>query len=396
MNILLLDDEGDKLRYISNYLKEIKHECDQVNDITALKDKVARKKYDVVIVDLVIPLSDEEQYEDVLNGYLAIEYLRKTTDTIFYPKKIIVLSRYLNREIVWKLNSLGTTGIKYDTSNGNWKSELKEELDYISLISIKKADIVIMTVVENEKEQIEKIYNWETLNVVNDPLQYYCCEIEDATKYPLTLVHCYISKMGVVAATQATSRVIELFEPDCIIMCGIAGGRNGKTNFGDVVVAEKSVDYAGGSIEQDPVGEMEFIPDSDKISMEPAWLIPFKGYRDNTKLLREIRDISDLFNEYRHDICMHIGEVATGSAVIKSEKFSEKYIKSHNRQYIAIDMETYGAYYAARNLGCKYVSVKSISDNADQHKNDAHQKYAALIAANLVKHYIDNDFRKNL
>lgn len=394
MNILLLDDEGDKLRYISNYLKSIGHSCEQVNDIAAMKNEVARKKFDVVIIDLVVPLADEEQYEDAQNGYSAVDYLRTTTDTIFYPKKIVVLSRYLDKEVAWKLNMLGTTGIKYDGPNGNWKQELKKELDYISLISIKKADIVILTVVENEKQQMEKVFDWKKLDVVNDPLQYYYCEVKNSGGFPLTLVHCYIAKMGVVAASQATARVIELFEPDCILMCGIAGGRRGKTNFGDIVVAETAVDFAGGSIEQDSRGKVEFIPDSDIVGTDPNWIKPFKNYKEDTNLLRSIRDSADLYGDYKNDICLHIGKIATGSAVIKSETFSEKYIKSHNRQYVAIDMETYGVYYTARNLMCQYISIKSISDNADQKKNDAHQKYAALIASNMVKHYITYDYRK--
>lgn len=393
MKLLLLDDEGDKLRYISNYLKGLGHNCEQANDVAAMKDMVTRKKYDIVIIDLVVPLADEEQYEDKQNGYLAIEYLRTTADTIFYPKRILVLSRYLDKEVAWKLNFLGAKGIKYDMPNGKWRQELKEELDYISLISIKKADIVILTAVENEKQQVENVFEWKKLDVNNDPLQYYYCEIKNNKGFLLTLVHCHIAKMGVVATVQATARVIELFEPDGLVMCGIAGGRNGKTNFGDIIVAETAVDYASGSIEQD-LKEVEFLPDSDIVGVDPKWIRPFKDYKENVDLLREIRDSADRYKEYKMDVCLHIGKIATGPAVIKSEVFSEKYIKSHNRQYIAIDMETYGMYYTARNLGSKYISIKSISDNADKNKNDAYQKYAAALAANMVRYYIVNDYRK--
>lgn len=394
MNILLLDDEGTKLRYISNYLKNMGHNCKQINDVSSMKFEVTQNKFDVVIIDLVVPLSDEEQYEDKQNGYIAIEYLRKTTDTIFYPKRILVLTRYLNKEIVWKLNSLGVTGIKYESTDGKWKQELKEELDYISMLSIKKADIVILTVVENEKVSLNSVFKWKVLDVANDPLQYYYCETTNKKDIPLTLIHCHIAKMGVVAASQATARVIELFEPDCILVCGIAGGRNGKTNFGDIVIAEKAVDFVGGSIETGMEGEIEFLPDSDVIGTEPNWIKPFKKYKEDMDFLRKIRDSADLYKDYKMDVCLHIGKIATGPAVIKSEKFAEKYIKQHNRQYIAIDMETYGVYYTAKNLGCKFISVKSISDNADQDKNDLHQKYAALLASNIIKQYINNDYKK--
>lgn len=396
MNILLLDDEGDKLRYISNYIKFLGYDCEQCTDITSLKLAVARKKYDVIIVDLVVPYSteDEEDYENKQNGYEVIEYLRKTTDTIFSPKRILVLSRYLDKDVVWKLNSMGTTGIKYEPHNENWKDELRQELEYISLMSVKKADIVILTAVENEKKQLEKVFDWEKLDVINDPLQYYYCEINDINNFPLTLVHCHTAKMGVVAASQAAARTIELFEPECIIMCGIAGGRKGKTALGDIVVAETAVDFASGSIETNPENGYEFIPDSEIINTDPNWIKPFKNYKENIQLLRKIRDEADLFEDYRNDISLHIGKIATGPEVIKSEEFSEKYIKAHNRQYIAIDMETYGVYYTARHLGRKYISIKCISDNADHKKDDKYQKYAALLASKIMKYFIINDYKK--
>lgn len=280
MNILLLDDEGDKLRYISNYLDSIGHKCEQCNDFMAMKRAVARKKYDVIIVDLVVPYdAEDENYEDKQNGYIAIEYLRKTTDTIFYPKRILVLSRYLDKEVAWKLNSLGTTGIKYEAHNTKWKEDLKQELEYISLMSIKKADIVILTVTENEKNQLKKVFEWTELDIAGDPLQYYYCELNNVNKFPLTLIHCHISKMGVVAASQASARVIELFEPDCILMCGIAGGRDGETSIGDIVIAETAVDFAAGSIGETPEGKLEFIPDSDIVGTDPSWIKPFKSYK---------------------------------------------------------------------------------------------------------------------
>lgn len=395
MNILLLNDEGDKLRYISNYLVGLGHECEQVNDVNSMKNRVTRKNYDVVIIDLQVPMGDEEQYDDVLNGFAAIDYLRATTDTIFHPKKILVISQYVDKNVIWRLNAHCTNGIMYDGPNGNWKEELKKELDYIALLSKKKVDLIILSVVENEKLQIEKIFDWEMLDVENDPLQYYYCEVSDKSNYPLNLIHCHIGRMGAVAAAQATARVIELFEPNCVIMCGIAGGRRNKTSFGDIVVADSVVDFVSGSIEGD-TEEISFFPDSEIIAMDPKWVKKFKNYKENKFLLREIRDTVDVNGDYKNDICIHIGKMATGSAVIKSESFSEKYIRTHNRQFIAIDMETYGVYYTARNLGCKYISLKCISDHANSHKDDKYQKYAAALAANLLKYYILTDYKKEI
>lgn len=395
MKILLLDDDGEKLRYISHYLESLGHRCIQVNHIESMKRHLCETKYDILIVDLEIPVENEEHYEGVENGFEALEYIRNTTDTLFFPKRILVLSRYLDEANMCRLNSLGVIGICYDVPRGKWREALRKELEYTALAAGRKidADIVILTVVDNEKKQLEKVFKWLPLSVENDPLEYYFADVDTKHGQKLKLVHCHISVMGVVATSQATARVIELFEPDMVIMCGIAGGRPGKTNFGDIILAETSVNFAGGSIEETPEGAINFLPDNEVIDMIPSLVKPFRAYRNDKNLLRDIRDNSDLMDEYRNDICLHIGRIATGPAVIKSEIFAEKYIKAHNRNYIAVDMETYGMYYTAKHLGRRYLSVKSISDNADQKKNDSYQKFAALIAANLVKHFIESDYK---
>ena len=89
--------------------------------------------------------------------------------------------------------------------------------------------------------------------------------------------------------------------------------------------------------------------------------------------------------------------MATGPAVIKSKKFTDEYLRKHNRDYLAIDMETFGLYFSARysqNANIQYVSVKSISDGADNEKNNHYQKYCSRLTANLIKYYIENDYEK--
>ena len=60
-------------------------------------------------------------------------------------------------------------------------------------------------------------------------------------------------------------------------------------------------------------------------------------------------------------------------------------------------METFGLYFSARysqNANIQYVSVKSISDGADNEKNNHYQKYCSRLTANLIKYYIENDYEK--
>ena len=87
MKILLLDDEGEKLRHISHFLESLGHRWTQVNDIESMKRHLRETKYDILVADLQIPVENEEHYEGVENGFEAIQYLRNTTDTLFSQRK---------------------------------------------------------------------------------------------------------------------------------------------------------------------------------------------------------------------------------------------------------------------------------------------------------------------
>ena len=224
MRILLLDDEGDKQRYISSFLELQGHTSEPVYTSVKMKEKLREGEYDVLVTDLKIPVADEEEYEGLENGFEAIQYVRDTTEDICFPKRIIVVSRYLDEANTCRLNALGARGIQYDKPNGKWKQELKKELEYISLANKEaedemnkknmKADIVILTFIDNEKTQLRKIFNWKQLSVKKDPLEYYLATVDNEQK--TKLVHCHTSCMGAVASSQATTRAIELFDPDMI------------------------------------------------------------------------------------------------------------------------------------------------------------------------------------
>lgn len=97
-----------------------------------------------------------------------------------------------------------------------------------------------------------------------------------------------------------------------------------------------------------------------------------------------------------NDIEIIIGNMATGPAVIKSKEYVKNFIEKYFRQYDGIDMETYPIYYFCKKIGSvDFLSIKSVCDHADIHKNDLCQKYCANIVAWLLEYYIKNDFKVN-
>ena len=76
--------------------------------------------------------------------------------------------------------------------------------------------------------------------------------------------------------------------------------------------------------------------------------------------------------------------------ILQFDKVVERVI--YNRKLLGIDMETYAVYYAAQNAmnSPKFVSIKAVSDYANQHKNDDYQKYAAFISIQFLLKKLDD------
>jgi nucleoside phosphorylase len=81
-----------------------------------------------------------------------------------------------------------------------------------------------------------------------------------------------------------------------------------------------------------------------------------------------------------------LGPVGSGAAVVEDKSLVAN-VKGHARKLIGIEMETYGAFYAAQNC-CKprpsAFAIKSVVDFADGQKDDSVHEYAAFTSAQYL------------
>ncbi len=395
MKVLLLEDKGIKQQKIMGTLEKGNHNVTLCCTVREFRQYIKKSEYDLVIIDLLIP-SENNKRADENGGYQAITYVRDTTEDIYRPKNMLVISAYLNEKRIIRLNQLNVKGIQFD-NNGKWEDELMAEMEQIALLSQQKVDVVIVTAVDVEMGEILKVLPDSEDLCINDEVLFYQSNIINKKKEKISIVVCQQLRKGMVAAANLTTKAIEMFNPDCVIMLGIAGGNKKEVELGDIVIASDAIDYCSGSIEGGEEDEnIDFLPDSQSIPAASLIMRQFRKYKNNTELLRKIRDDCGDIKE-KTDISLHIGKMATGPAVIKSKKFTEEYLRKHNKDYLAIDMETFGVYFSARyshNTNIQYLSVKGISDGADKEKGNQYQKYCSRLTSNLVKYYIENDYQK--
>lgn len=208
----------------------------------------------------------------------------------------------------------------------------------------------------------------------------------------LTVVGTTSTSMGLTAASIVTTQLIFQFRPRIVLMIGIAAGtRDGNKQFGDVLVADPSVDYNSGKVVQRQ-GVRGFQPDPYPISLNPRLRSVLQKYRGSTAIFDTIRAAWNGRTPQAANR-VHIGPLGAADQVIDDASRVLE-IQQNWRKLIGVEMETYGVYRAcheAPDPKPRFVSFKAVCDFAAE-KSDSWQDYAAFVAAEFAFRFLKKEW----
>jgi nucleoside phosphorylase len=198
--------------------------------------------------------------------------------------------------------------------------------------------------------------------------------------------------MGLTAAAIATTHLLLQFRPRLVAMIGIAAGtRSGSKQFGDVLVADPSVDYNSGKVVM-AAGIREFQPDPYPIGLDPRLRSLLQKYRGPHPLFAEIRRRWDGPLPQGPNR-VHVGPVGAADQVI-DDATRVLEIQKNWRKLIGVEMETYGVYRAVLESPepkPRVASFKAVCDFAAE-KSDSWQEYAAFLAAEFATEFLKREW----
>ena len=189
----------------------------------------------------------------------------------------------------------------------------------------------------------------------------------------------YIDKIGnktVINACSGISKVnaalcsqvlIDNFKPDAVINAGIAGGMNPDIKVCDMVIANEVIAHDL---------DLHFLTDYPPY----CWI-----FKCNQKLMDSAVEICKKMN-----VQSFIGRIVSGESFISSNEV-KKQIKDRLDPY-AVDMESSAIGHCAHINDIPFVSVRCISDNADDEGSmsfDEFEKIAAKRVAEIVLEMVD-------
>jgi nucleoside phosphorylase len=194
--------------------------------------------------------------------------------------------------------------------------------------------------------------------------------------------------MGLTAAAIATTHLVLQFRPRLVVMIGIAAGTTaGGKQFGDVLVADPSVDYMSGKIAS-VNGARQFLPDPYPLGLNPRIRSVLRRHVASRDAFAEIQSRwTGRLPPGRNR--MHLGPLGAADQVIDDyTRILE--IQLNWRKLIGLEMETYGVYRACHESPepkPDVVSFKAVCDFAAE-KSDDWQDYAAYVAAQFATNFL--------
>jgi len=218
------------------------------------------------------------------------------------------------------------------------------------------------------------------------------CELEVVGGKSLSVVGTTSTSMGLTAAAIVTTQLILQFRPRIVMMVGIAAGTREKNKqYGDVLVADPSVDYNSGKVVFSN-GVREFLPDPYPIGLNPRLRAVLQKYKGPHPMFQRIRSrwkgrLPPTSNR------LHVGPLGAADQVIDDEARVLE-IQKNWRKLIGVEMETYGVYRACHESPeprPRFVSLKAVCDFAAE-KSDSWQEYAAFMAAEFAVEFLRTEW----
>lgn len=259
-------------------------------------------------------------------------------------------------------------------------------------------EIAILTANIDEFESLKLILDnvrQTTLNQ-NDSTIYYSGEIKSGSRVIKVILPLPYT-MGIEASSALTTKVISTFRPKYLFMAGSCAGNKNIAKVGDIIVAEKSLNYHGiVAIERkDESSDKKFMHNISSINGNLKNKLELFS---KSSALKRIKGSFPEKEKVESTLSCHIGLLVTGSTLMRSGKIIEEI----NSTYVGVkglDMETYGLYYAStqvfKDYAPNFVSIKSVSDFGDDtsHKLSAkdRKEYALYTSSYALKIFI-NEF----
>lgn len=372
MRILLVEDDADKAKTITALIAQ-ELDTDQVEliQVATVNDafvRISEGRYDLVIVDLVLPqvnggnaIDATSQWCELIENHLA----GRTASWIVmtgYAEIVDGAQQSFARHNV--------AVIPYDSS-GVWQLSLTAKLR--DTYTTRPLDFLVICALEKERR------GFEYADCVLGQKEI----VSGLDSQPVTIgalrgAIVVQPNPGMISAAIVTTSAVSVFRPRAVAMSGICGGREGESELGALIVPDVSWNYQAGKFK-----DGKLTADLLQVLVPPNVRTQLSQLANNEQsaAVRKGLMFSDLARAP-----ISLAPMVSGSQVVADASVSAT-IGDQGRKVAGIDMEVASVYFAAREFfdgGGIYFAAKAVVDLADPNKGDHYHEYGCAVAARFV------------
>jgi nucleoside phosphorylase len=387
MKILVLEDDIAKSELVKREIASANISVD-VEIVENLRDytiKVGKNAYDLIIVDLVVPIfPDDTNAIDVTDQIIEIT---RDQNCLNYRSPVLALTRYNQKaeEQFEDLNRKDITIVTFDEDSGRWKDCVREKVR--SCEPPVNFQFVIICALSKEADAYASAGY-----TVGDRKTVKGLACREITIGQFIGVIVTAPRMGLVSAAITSTQAIEAFRPSLICMSGICGGVPTKAKIFDVVIPDICHQNDSGKWTNNG-----FELEGYSVQLEHSMKLKIDQLISNPTFYELIkRDVILRRNEFPEgcdelDFKIMLAPTSSGSAVIADDEMVG-IIKEQHRKLSAFEMESFSVFEAARLAPTKplYFSAKAVVDDGSPSKGDIYHRVACILSAKVVYECINS------
>jgi nucleoside phosphorylase/CheY-like chemotaxis protein len=403
LDILIIEDDSVKLKKIANAISSVDGinvaNIESVTDAHGAKKLLRKKCFDLLILDIAIPPRIDRDVQ-AYGGLILLEEIIKR-DIYKVPTHIVGVTKYpdIYKKVESKFKRELLSILLYDHTSDEILDQVRSKVGIIVCSKIRAYNVPkeygshLSIICALERPELKALlrngWNWEEITYPIDEITYYQAKLEDEDR--VRIIHAAsIPKVGMTAAAILASKMISIFRPKYLAMCGITAGHPDTTRIGDVIVADPVWDWGSGKwVEKN--GYLMFLKEPHHIPLDVGIRNKFKKMASNETLLFKIRNSFE-GDTPDYDLSLKIGPLASGASVLADGKIREQ-IREQHRKLLGIEMEAYAIHAVANEaMNPKPIafSIKSVVDFADSTKKDKFQRFGAFTSAQVLKHFVES------
>ncbi|WP_375243820.1 hypothetical protein [Sphingomonas parapaucimobilis] len=399
MKILIVDDSNDKTsRVVSCILESTsvrRGDIDVAFTILDAKQKLRETVYDLMILDVVVPLRAGDPARSENSEALLVELRDRAV--MKKPRQIIGLTAYEAefRALRSAFQDQSWVIIRFEEGNSEWSEQIARSVRYLERVSSERAtqayktDVVIISALESPEHDAVRRNGWEwsAPEPLDDTTFYQKAHFRSGDR-EFSAAAAYCPRMGMVAAALLSAKLIEALRPRYLVMPGICAGVKGRANYGDVIIADPCWDWqVGKHLVKDGITEFAIQPEQLNI---PATLrAKWDQLRVNRSIWSAVKD--GWRDPPESELKVRVGPSVSGSSVLADPAIVD-HIKQQHRSLMAVEMEGFGVFAAAQAASSPRpvaFTCKAVCDFADEKKDDRWQSYAAYTSASGMTKFFE-------